>query len=87
MFGVPKYAASLTKVAWDKDIAVNYKLELIEITPQRAIFLDANEQVSSVVTENTNIPSKLKKLATQLSSPINKKLEEIERKKKKPRKP
>lgn len=54
MFGVPKYAASLTKVAWDKDIAVNYKLELIEVTPRRAIFLDANEQVSDIVLENSS---------------------------------
>ncbi|XP_052740204.1 uncharacterized protein LOC112050512 [Bicyclus anynana] len=44
LFGVPKYATPLTKVAWDKDIALNYKLELIEITPKRAIFLDCNEQ-------------------------------------------
>ncbi|XP_045771826.1 uncharacterized protein LOC123871862 [Maniola jurtina] len=48
LFGVPKYATSLAKVAWNKDIAVNYKLDLIEVTPKRAIFLDRNEQTIAV---------------------------------------
>ncbi|XP_050346155.1 sulfide:quinone oxidoreductase, mitochondrial [Nymphalis io] len=44
IFGVPKYAAALMKVARNRNIIVNYQLDLIEVTPQGAVFLDVNGQ-------------------------------------------
>ncbi|CAF4869938.1 unnamed protein product [Pieris macdunnoughi] len=39
LFGIPKYAKALTQVAESRGIAVNYKLELKEVTPRNAVFI------------------------------------------------
>ncbi|XP_046959305.1 sulfide:quinone oxidoreductase, mitochondrial [Vanessa cardui] len=44
LFGVPKYAAALVKITNDRNIIVNYNLDLIEVTQHRAVFLDVNGQ-------------------------------------------
>ncbi|CAH0723150.1 unnamed protein product, partial [Brenthis ino] len=44
IFGVPKYAAALTKIAFNKNIVVNFTQELIEVTKRSAIFLDSKGQ-------------------------------------------
>ncbi|CAK1547435.1 unnamed protein product [Leptosia nina] len=38
VFGIPKYAKALSKIAENKSIAVNYNLELVEVLPKKAIF-------------------------------------------------
>ncbi|KOB72149.1 putative sulfide quinone reductase, partial [Operophtera brumata] len=40
MFGVPKYASALARVASDRGLAVHYNTELVEITPGGAVFLN-----------------------------------------------
>ncbi|CAG9584904.1 unnamed protein product [Danaus chrysippus] len=45
LFGVSKYAGSLQKIAMNKNITINYNLELIEVTPKQAIFMDTHGQI------------------------------------------
>ncbi|XP_061712934.1 sulfide:quinone oxidoreductase, mitochondrial [Cydia pomonella] len=41
IFGVPKYAKALSRVASARAVAVNTCCELVEVTPKHAVFLDA----------------------------------------------
>nr|XP_032518902.1 uncharacterized protein LOC116771215 [Danaus plexippus plexippus] len=45
LFGISKYAGSLQKIAMNKNITINYNLELIEVTPREAIFMDSHGQI------------------------------------------
>ncbi|VVC86563.1 unnamed protein product [Leptidea sinapis] len=62
LFGVPKYAASLVKVAQQRDIAVNYSLELVEVTPKHAVFTGCGDQT-------TTLPYKLLHVTPPMSPP------------------
>ncbi|CAH2106091.1 unnamed protein product [Euphydryas editha] len=42
LFGVSKYAAALSKIANNKNIIVNFQLDLIEVSKNGAVFLDCN---------------------------------------------
>ncbi|XP_026324905.1 uncharacterized protein LOC113233892 [Hyposmocoma kahamanoa] len=44
LFGVPKYGTALRKVACDRNIAINYNAELVEVKPQHAIFCIGTEK-------------------------------------------
>ncbi|CAG4975590.1 unnamed protein product [Colias eurytheme] len=44
LFGIPKYAAALNKIAQNRNMAVNYHLELVEVKSRAAVFRGSNGQ-------------------------------------------
>ncbi|XP_038212111.1 sulfide:quinone oxidoreductase, mitochondrial-like [Zerene cesonia] len=44
LFGIPKYARALNKIALNRNIAVNHHLELVEVKSRAAVFRGSNGQ-------------------------------------------